>query len=142
MSAKVQEEFYFKGLLPSATYGISVWGSCNLSSIAEIENVHVRATKPIHKIPSSVPNHQVLEYAKWKSISYLYKRRLSCIAYQCYYGLSHEAIDSLMLKKGNTCLSSTTKFSLHIREFHYHKFQTTYQVKFSSEPLWSQEIYK
>ena len=36
MSAKVQEEIYFKGLLPSATYGISVWGSCNLSSIAEL----------------------------------------------------------------------------------------------------------
>ena len=73
-----------------------------MSSIAELENVHVRAAKLIHKIPSSVPNHQVLENAKWKSISYLYKRRLSCIAFQCYYGLSHEAINSLMVKKKHT----------------------------------------
>ena len=102
MSAKVLEEIYCKRLLPGATYGISVWGSCNISSIAELENVHIRAAKLIHKIPSSVPNHLVLEYAKWKSISYLYKSRLSCIAYQCYYGLSHEAINSLMLKKENT----------------------------------------
>ena len=25
----VKESIYFKGLLPSATYGISVWGSCS-----------------------------------------------------------------------------------------------------------------
>ena len=50
MSAKVLEEIHFKGLLPSAIYGISVWGSCNISSIAELENVHIRAAKLIHKI--------------------------------------------------------------------------------------------
>ncbi len=42
----------------------------------------------------------MLDRTKW--IIYLYKRRLSCIAYQCYHGLSHDAINSLILKKEHT----------------------------------------
>ena len=72
---------YFKGILPSVTYCISLWGSSN--SLADLKDSHIRAARLIHNITIPTPKHEVLSMAKLSSIHYiLYKRRLACIAYQ------------------------------------------------------------
>ena len=40
------ETIYFKGILPSVTYSISVWGSSN--SFQALEDIHIRAARFIH----------------------------------------------------------------------------------------------
>lgn len=72
------DSIYFKGILPSVTYCISLWGSSNL--LADLEDSHIRAARLIHKISTNIPKHEVLSIAKWTSIHYMYKRRLACIA--------------------------------------------------------------
>ena len=88
------ESIYFKGILPSVTYCISLWGSTKL--LADLEPI--RAARLIHNISTSIPNHAVLSAAKWSSIHYMYKRRLACIAYQPFHNLAPDDISSLFTK--------------------------------------------
>ena len=54
LSPQVLEAIYFKGILPSVTYGISVWGNCSSRIFQDPEHTHVRAARIIHKIPETV----------------------------------------------------------------------------------------
>ena len=57
LSPQVLEAIYFKRILPSVTYDISVWGNCSPSIFQDLEDTHVRAARIIHKIPETVPDH-------------------------------------------------------------------------------------
>ena len=92
----ILESIYFKGILPSVTYCISLWGSSNL--LADLEDSHIRAARLIHYISIHTPKHEVLSMAKWSSIHHMYKRRLACIAYQAFYNLAPDEINSLFSK--------------------------------------------
>ena len=80
----VLEEIYYKGIVPSITYCIAVWGSCSLSLFNDLEHLHIKAAKLIHKLPSGTPDCDTLKRAKWKPLSYIYKRRLASIMYQMH----------------------------------------------------------
>lgn len=61
LSPQVLEAIYLKGIFPSATCGISVWGNCSTITFQDLEHIHVRAARIIHKIPETVPDHRVLD---------------------------------------------------------------------------------
>ena len=65
------ETIYFKGILPSMTYGISVWGNCSIAKMEKFEKVHLRAARIVHKIPKEIHEHEVLQSVKWMPISYM-----------------------------------------------------------------------
>ena len=44
---------------------------------AEIERLHVKAGRIIHKISRNVSDFDVLDLIKWQDLGYLYKRRLA-----------------------------------------------------------------
>ena len=67
---------YFQGILPSILYGILIWGNCSPSSMANIERIHIRAARFIHRMKKSIPDSAVLDLVKWKSIMFYYKRVL------------------------------------------------------------------
>ena len=90
------ETIYFKGILPSVTYCISLWG-CS-KSLQDLEDSHIRDACLIHNISPSIPKHEVLSKANWYSLSHLYKKRLACIAYQAYYNLAPPGITNLFTK--------------------------------------------
>ena len=87
---------YFKGILPSVTCCISLWGSSNL--LADLEDSHIRAARLIHNISISTPKHEALSMAKWSSIHYMYNRSLACIAYQAFHNLATDDINNLFTK--------------------------------------------
>ena len=66
------ETIYFKGILPSTTYCISLWGSS--SSLQALEESHIRAARLIHNLSPSLPKHEILSKVKWHSLSYFYKK--------------------------------------------------------------------
>ena len=91
------ETIYFLSILPSVTYCISLWGCPN--SLHDLEDLHIRAARLIHNISPSIPKNEVLSKAKCYSLSYLYKKRLACIAYQwAYYYLAPPGITNLFTK--------------------------------------------
>ena len=79
------ETIYFKGILSSALYGIAVWGSCTPETLQNLENVHNRAARLIHKIHPSIPKTDALQIANWNSVGYMYKRRVACLTHQAQY---------------------------------------------------------
>ena len=102
------ESIYFKAILPSTTYCISLWGSSHL-----LEHSHIRAAWLIHNLSPSIPKHEVLHKANWNSLSYLYKKRLACIAYQAYYEQTPSGITKLFSKhRTNYNLRDNLKFEL------------------------------
>ena len=96
LNENILETIYFKGILPSITYSISVWGSSN--SFQTLEDIHIRAARFIHNIKDSIAKVDVLDKAKWQPISYMYKKRMACIAYQAYYNQAPDSINNLFIK--------------------------------------------
>ena len=48
LPSSVLEEIYFKGIVPSITYCIAIWGSCSPSTFKVLEHLHLKAAKLIH----------------------------------------------------------------------------------------------
>ena len=87
------ETIYFWSILSSVTYCISLWGCPN--------SLHAWSGRSVLLVlfiiwSPSIPKNEVLAKAKkCYSLSYLYKKRLACIAYQAYYNLTPPGIKNL-----------------------------------------------
>eukprot|EP00794_Sanderia_malayensis_P001936 gene1936-2201_t len=98
LPAKVLETIYFRGILLSTTIGIGVWGSCSPQQLKGLERVHRKVGRIIHKIPKGVPQDQILEQAKWKSISFMYKKRIAYLAHQASNRKHPDVINDLVAR--------------------------------------------
>ena len=95
LPSSVLEEIYFKGIVPSITYCIAIWGSCSPSTFKVLEHLHLKAARLIHKLPSETPDSDVLELVKWKPLGYIYKRRLASIMYQVFHNSLPDQLTAL-----------------------------------------------
>ena len=93
----ILESIYFKGIIPSITYSIALWGSSK--SLQTLEDIHIRAARFIFNIKESTLNTEVLAKTKWKSLSYIYKKRIATICYQAFYNRAPAGINSLFTKR-------------------------------------------
>ena len=64
-----------------------------------LEKVHRKAAKIIHGIANTIPDTEILNEAKWKSMFYMYKRRLTTLTHQAYYERAPEVINQLVTKE-------------------------------------------
>jgi len=89
LPSQILEPIYFKGILPSVTYGISVWGNCSEAKLDGLEKIHLSAAKLIFKqqIPPS-----------WKSLSYFYKERLLCLTHKATTGFALNKLQQSLRK--------------------------------------------
>ena len=72
---KVKERIYFKPIISTNTYGIIVWGTCSPSLMTDIERIHARAAKIIHRLPKHISNEDALEAEKWDKIEYILQKK-------------------------------------------------------------------
>ena len=96
LNNRTLQSIYFSGIFLSITYCISLWRSSN--SLQVLEEIPIRAPRYIFNIKDSTRNVDVLAAAKWKSLSYIYKKRFSCITYQEFYDTAPDGINSLFIK--------------------------------------------
>ena len=96
LQPEVLEKIYFQGILPSCTYGMAIWGTG--PSLEPIETVHKRAAKIIHKLSKSTPAEIILEKANWKTVDYIYKRRVACLTHKIYNNKCPNALKGLVIK--------------------------------------------
>ena len=54
LSPKLREAFYFRTVIPQITYCISVWGNCSVVKLYEIENLHIKVGRFIHRVPQNI----------------------------------------------------------------------------------------
>ena len=101
---EVLETLYFRTIIPSVTYGIAVWGSCSASLFNDLERIHIRAARLIHKIPKNIVDGKVLDFVGWNTLRYMYKKRILSLTHSGYYNDSIDEINNLVVKE-------TTKYS-------------------------------
>ena len=101
--SSVLEEIYFKGIVPSITYCIAIWGSCSPPTFYTLEHLHLKAAKLVYKLPTETPDTDVLDLVKWKPLVYVYKRRLASVMYQIYHNSLSDQFTALL----ETCNTNT-----------------------------------
>ena len=63
--------FYFKVILPSICYGISMWGGAsNKEILLSLEKLHYRPSRIIFNLPKDMHSAEVVKFAKWTSLAY------------------------------------------------------------------------
>ena len=93
---KVLEEIYYKSVIACVVYAISVWGTCSKATFNELEKIHERAARLIYNIPAA---RDPLSSANWKSLSYIYKRRLSLVMHDIYYENAPKELTEMFQKQ-------------------------------------------
>ena len=83
----------FKRIIPSVTYGISVWGNCHPSALDSLNSFHARASRIINNLQPSLADDACLAKSNWLPISYLYKR--SVLMQKVYFESSCQSICEL-----------------------------------------------
>ena len=102
LPVKSLEEIYYKGIVPSITYCIAVWGTCPTAAFYKLESLHIKAAKIIYKLSSKTPDLEVLNIAKWKPLSYVYKRRIAAIMYGVHNNTVPQRLANLILPEDKT----------------------------------------
>jgi len=49
-------------LIPQITYCIAVWGNCAVAMFTEIDRLHIKVARIIHKIPEDILDYYVLDH--------------------------------------------------------------------------------
>jgi len=70
------ETIYYKTVIPSVLYGMAVWGSCPDYLMKDLELIHLRAARLIHKLPRDMEDKTARINANWMPLKYFY---CSCI---------------------------------------------------------------
>ena len=71
-------DLYFRVIMPSIVYGISVWGGLtNKEGFKALEALHCRAARMILELPWEISNADVMKKANWSSLAFMYKTRVS-----------------------------------------------------------------
>ncbi len=99
LPVKPKTDFYFKVILPSVTYGITVWGFCGSTLFKELEKIHVRAAKIIHKLDWYTPSVDVLQRVKWRTLETNYNTKILTLVYTVFAGTAPLGIQFLFRKQ-------------------------------------------
>ena len=81
------ETIYYKTVIPSVLYGMAVWGSCSDYLMKDLELIHLRAARLIHKLPRDMEDETVLINASWMQLKYFYCSRILNITHRAFYNL-------------------------------------------------------
>ncbi len=104
---EVLETLYVRTIIPSVTYGIAVWGSCSASLCNDLERIHIRAARLIHKAPKDIGNVGVLNFVGLNTLKYMYTKRILTLTHSAYYNDSIDEINNLKVR-------GTIKYSFRI----------------------------
>ena len=69
--------------------------------IQPLADLHARAARIIHCLPKEMPIEERIIKARWKPLSYIYKRRLSIFMFEVYNNLTNERLIKLLNKCRN-----------------------------------------
>lgn len=76
------ETIYFSSIVPTITYCSLVWGTSTPSLMFELEHIHARAAKIIHRLPWDISDQDALEATRLEPLSNQYKKKLLILMYK------------------------------------------------------------
>ena len=102
------EELYFKSIIPSITYSISIWGNCSPSAMNSLNIIHARASCIINNLQPSLADDICLIKSNWLPFSYFYKNSVLMLMHKVYFATSNQSICVLFSKNAT---SRSSRFS-------------------------------
>ena len=99
LTKSILETIYFKTVIPSALYGIVIWGSG--TKLKELEMKHIRIARLIHNLPKCMKDDDILARVGWMPLEYFYKFRILTITHMAFYGLGLDEVNSLVVTCSN-----------------------------------------
>ena len=96
---KQVEDFYTKVILPSATYGLIVWGSCNKTHLNNLEKLHARTGKIVYGLPWDTSAKDVLTRTGWDNLETIYKVQLTEFVFKCMKGFTVTEFKDLFIQR-------------------------------------------
>ena len=82
---------------------MAVWGSCSDNLMKDLELIHLRAARLIHKLPREMEDETVLMNASWMPLNF-YCSRILNITHRAFYNLELCDINSLVV----TCKNASS----------------------------------
>ena len=119
---------YFQGILPSTLYGILIWGNCSCALMSNIERIHIRAARFIHRVKKATPDIHVLQNVGWKPILHYYKRSLACKTFKIYNDLSSPLLSDLITKSTSNRATRNTQ-RLEVPSFRYVDYKRSFKYR-------------
>ena len=95
---KQLEDFSIKVILPSVTYGLVVWGSCNKKHFSNLEKLHARAGRIVYGLSWDTGTADVLMHTRWDSLERMYKVRLAEFTFKCIKGYNATDLKDLFVQ--------------------------------------------
>ena len=89
------ETIYFSSIVPTITYCSLVWGTSTPSLMYELEHIHARAAKTIHRLPRDISDQDALETTGWEPLSNQYKKKLLTLMYKVNSDITPDKITNL-----------------------------------------------
>ena len=68
-----------------------IWGSG--PKLKDLETIHIRAARLIHKLPSSFKDSDILTKVGWMPLEYFYTSHILTITHNAYYNLGLREIN-------------------------------------------------
>ena len=93
------EDFYAKVILPSVTYGLIVWGSCNKTHLNNLEKLHAKAGKIVYGLPWDTSAEDVLMRTGCDSLETMYKVRQTEFVFKCMKGFTVTEFKDLFIQR-------------------------------------------
>ena len=95
LSTRTLETIYFSSIVPTITYCSLVWGTSSPSLMYELEHIHARAAKTIHRLPRDISDQDALETTGWEPLTNQYKKKLLTLMYKVNSNITPDKITNL-----------------------------------------------
>ena len=76
---------YLKGILPSVTYALPVWGNGCHGQISRLNELHCKVAWMILRTRNEI-DEDLLKRIRWNSFDTMYKKQLWCITFKMFKG--------------------------------------------------------
>ena len=93
---KQVEDFYTKVILPSVTYGLIVWGSCNKTHLKQPGETPCKGWEDCLRLPWDTSAEDVLTRTGWDSLETMYKVRF---VFKCMKGFTVTEFKGLFIQR-------------------------------------------
>ena len=133
LSTNALNTIYLQGILPSVTYGISIWGNCSMMN--QLNELHLRAACFIHKIPKHTLSSTILDKSKWKSLDWTYKYRIACLTFKLY---KNDIPESLLVWKSKQKNQRTLRNNHRVEIQEFNKISYKRSFAYRSSLIWNQ----
>jgi hypothetical protein len=135
MSPETLKSIYLRGILPSATYALSIWGNCCDTQLSRLNDCHCKVARMILRAKTDESNCEILKRIGWDSFNTMYKKQIACLAFKL---LKNELPKCLEKWKPETKIGRALRNDHRVRLPSFKKMSYKKSFAYRSAVIWNQ----